>query len=68
MEKEFVNLNAVYDVVNEILDEEKAKQVLSKLIPLTTRLKPCNPKRVDMLVKVLKGMNFRQKYHVTLLD
>ena len=64
MEKEYVNLHTVYNIVNSILGEPQAKEVVGQLLPHTTRLKPAHSKRVDMLIKVLKNMNFREKYNL----
>lgn len=64
MEKEYVNLHTVYNIVNSILGEPQAKEIVGQLLPHTTRLKPTHSKRVDMLIKVLRNMNFREKYNL----
>jgi hypothetical protein len=64
MQREFVNLNDVYNVVKEILDEQKASEVINKLLPMSTRMKSTRPKNIETLVNVLQGINFKQKHNL----
>lgn len=62
MEREFVSLYSVYSIVGEMFDEQTAKKVIQRLLPLTNRIKPSNSKRVDMLINLSQKLNIRGKY------
>jgi hypothetical protein len=51
-----------------MFDEHTAKNVIQRLLPMTTRVKPSNSKRVDMLINLAHKLNLRGKYKLKQTD
>lgn len=62
MEREQVTLYSVFTIVGEMFDEQTAKNVIQRLLPLTIKTKPTHSKRVDMLIALSQKLNLKNKY------